>query len=263
MLLHREDMPPGKQMQLSALKYSLVLLIVIPGRPALAENPGFVLFRSEDRTRESLFLPPPPEGRTPAAGQNFPRVNSGVPAPGTTVKAPNTAQYVPLTDREKWRYYWYSTYGPVAFLRVTAASGIDQARDDNPEWGQGMEGYGKRFASKFGHRIVKRSIHHGLAALLKEDPRYIRADREGFFPRAFYAASRTFITRTDAGGERFATSQITGIFAGSFISRTWHPESDRSSRAALESAVFSLGVNMALNGLKEFWPDVRRLIQRK
>jgi hypothetical protein len=240
-------------MRLSALRHSLAILVVISGSETIfAQIPKFVLFRTESAAGETR--PPDP--------QTFPGVHSRTPAGSTTVGTPKTLRYTPLTNGEKWRYYWRSTYNSVSFLRIAATSGISQAQNDNPEWGQGMEGYGKRFASKLGHRIVRRSIHHGLGALLNEDPRYLPSGDTGFFPRVSYAVSRTFIVRTDDGGERFAYARTVSVFAGAFISRTWHPESDRTVRSAMESAAISLGVSMGLNIFKEYWRDVRRFILR-
>src|SRR5687768_6740253 len=52
--------------------------------------------------------------------------------------------YSPLTNGEKFHHYLHHTFGPARILRSAATAGINQWMDSNPEWGQGMEGYGRR-----------------------------------------------------------------------------------------------------------------------
>jgi hypothetical protein len=184
--------------------------------------------------------------------------------PGTlALKSSSALPYVPLTRKEKWNYYLQSTYGPVSLMRSSAVAGINQWRNKDPEWGQGMEGYGKRLASKLGNHIIKRSIHHSLGVLWNEDPRYLPSAKVGIFPRGLYAASRSFIVRRDDGRDKIADARLIGVFAGSFISRRWQPENDRGTRNALESAGISIAIDAGLNVVREFWPEIRRTLLRR
>ncbi len=189
----------------------------------------------------------------PAAPGHLPRART---AP--TLPASATSHYTPLTGSEKWHYYLRSTYGPVAVGKSAVWSAVNQAQDSNPEWGQGMEGYGKRLASKYGQHTIKRSVAQGLGALLQEDPRYFASTNTGFMPRTGHALAWTFITRKDDGGNKFADARIVGTFTGALISRAWHPEGERNVRSGLESGAISLAIDAGWNVFKEFWPDVRR-----
>jgi len=177
-----------------------------------------------------------------------------VKRPASSIKAPA------LTTGQKLRLYATSTYGPTSLLRAGIGAGYGQATDSTPEWGQGMEGYGKRYASRFAQHVVKRTIQFGVGAMLHEDPRYYYSGRTGFLPRASYAVTHTFMTRRDDGTEAPAYGRFAGAFGAGLISRTWHPESSRTVGNGLRSGAVSLGLDVGFRTFHEFWPDVRRVV---
>jgi hypothetical protein len=60
----------------------------------------------------------------------------------------------------------------------------------------------------------------------------------------------------------FNFSEIGGNAAAVAISQAYYPENRTATDAASKLAV-QVGVDMASNILKEFYPEVRRLLQRK
>jgi hypothetical protein len=167
---------------------------------------------------------------------------------------------IPLTAGEKFHYYVKSTYGPKSFGYSLLGAGINQARDKVPEWGQGMEGYSKRFASSFGQKVVKRSVDLGLITILHEDPRYFRSGQSGIVNRSLYAAEQVFIAHKDSGGTRFGYSNMISTFTGSYVSRQWRPDSYHSWGDCMSSFAISLGINAGKNLFNEFWPDIRNML---
>lgn len=155
-----------------------------------------------------------------------------------------------------------STYEPRSVAFSLAGAGIKQARDSVPEWGQGMEGYGRRLASSFGHKIIKRNIQFVAGSLLHEDPRYFCSGSEGIWRRSLYAAGRTFVSNKDGGGVRPGYSKFIATFGGAYISRQWYPERKRKMSEYLTSTAISIGVDMAKNVFNEFWPDLQRMMRR-
>ena len=186
-------------------------------------------------------------------GQNL---RAGVPPKDTTLSPPV------LTGSEKFHYYLKSTYGPTSFLWTAVGASINQGRDHIPEWGQGMQGYGKRYASAFGQKIIKRSIQDGMGAALHEDPRYHFSERDGIWQRTTWAAAQTFVTHKDSGGIRFAFSRFTAAYASAFIARQWHPEKYRTVDDGLKSGSILIGIDTGMHIFKEFWPDIRRSLHR-
>jgi hypothetical protein len=178
-----------------------------------------------------------------------------------TVPVTPPPSFTPLTPQGKFDYYVRKTYGPLGIGRSLFLAGINQWRDDPTEWGQGMEGYGRRLASKFGHHALRRTIQLGAGIGLHEDPRYFRSQRKGFWPRATYAMKHVVITRKDDGGSRFAYSRLIAVFGAALISRTWHPEESRTVKNGLTNGAISLGWDVGNKVFEEFWPDIRRRLR--
>jgi hypothetical protein len=185
--------------------------------------------------------------------------STGLPNNHPTV--PATFSFTPLTPKGKFDFYLRKTYGPIGIGRSLFLAGINQWRDDPTEWGQGMEGYGRRFASKFAHHTVRRTIQLGAGIWLREDPRYFRSERTGFWPRTSYAVAQTFITRKDDGGSRLAISRLIAVFGAALISRTWQPEDNRTVKNGLTNGAISLGWDIGNKIFEEFWPDIRRRLR--
>jgi hypothetical protein len=74
--------------------------------------------------------------------------------------------------------------------------------------------------------------------------------------------SRIFVTRTDSGGRAFNISELVGNATAVAISNAYYTE-DRTAGAAVGKWGVQIGLDMSSNVLKEFWPDIQRLLQRK
>ena len=177
----------------------------------------------------------------------------------TALSKASMVQLAPLTGRQKFRFYLRSTYGSTSLAFSLTGSGINQARDAVPEWGQGMAGYGKRFASSFAQKAVDRSIWLGMGALWHEDPRYFASNRSGIWKRTLYAAGQTFVAHKDSGGTRFAYSRFVGAFSAAYISRQWYPDAYHTTSDYLSAGATSIGIGMAKKVFFEFWPDMKRM----
>ena len=168
----------------------------------------------------------------------------------------------PTKGHSTFRFYLKSTYGPTAIMSSMAGSGIRQAWDSVPGWGQGMEGYGKRFASSFAQKAVKRSLHFAIGSLLRENPRYLASGRSGIWKRTLYAIGATFVSQKNSGGSRPAYSRFAGAFGAAIISRRWHPESNRAVLDCFTAGTISIGLDVAGSVFSEFWPSLKKLLPR-
>jgi len=166
--------------------------------------------------------------------------------------------YSPLTQGGKFRHYLQSTIGPASLFTGSFSAGYNQAVNSVPEWGQGMEGYGKRFASSMGQKTIDNTVHYGLTVLLREDPRYFYSNGQGIWRRAFHAAGETFVVYKDSGGTRPNYSRFAGIASGVCVSRQWRPKNSRSAADYVISAAVSIGAQSAKNVFLEFWPDINK-----
>ena len=166
-----------------------------------------------------------------------------------------------MTKGEKWQYYLNGTYGLRSYAFSLAGAAINQALDEVPEWGQGMEGYSKRFGSGFGRKVIENSVQLGLSNLLHEDPRYFASNRSGIIRRALHAAEQGFIAHKDSGSTGIGYTRFISKTAGVLISRQWYPESDRSAGKYVGAIAVSIATGAAKNLFNEFWPDVIRRLR--
>ena len=76
--------------------------------------------------------------------------------------------------------------------------------------------------------------------------------------------SRIFVTRTDSGGEQFNYSEIVGSALSAGISTySYHPRGDRNVSNAFSVWGTQVGYDTITIVVKEFWPDIRRKLQKK
>jgi hypothetical protein len=150
-------------------------------------------------------------------------------------------------------------FGPFSFLRAGMAAGIGQASGAQPEWGQGLQGYGKRVGSAYAGHIVKVAISSPIAYIRHEELDYTPSGKQGFGPRLKYALISTVYTRKTTTGERtVATGEIAGVTGDAFISRLWQPASGRTVAKGFGSMGIILGADAGYRVLKEFWPHPAR-----
>ncbi len=172
--------------------------------------------------------------------------------------------YVRPTPTITLNKYAFDAFGPYAIAESAFTAGIDQATRTPPEWGQGMEGYSKRFASDFGIAAVAASTRYGLAAAFKQDISYYRCECRGLFPRLRHAAISTVTGRRGEDGHRvFSFPALVAPYAGASAAvYGWYPNR-YGANDALRMGNYSLLVNMGGNiALEFFYGGSHSLISR-
>lgn len=154
------------------------------------------------------------------------------------------------------------TFDPVEFLWYGAQAGVSQARDSEASYGQGVEGYAKRYGVDFADGTVENFFSKAIApSIFHQDPRYFQLGKGSFWHRSLYAVSRIVVIRSDAGTEQVNFSEIIGSAAAAGISAySYHPEDDRNVESAAHVWVTQMGYDALSYLVKEFWPDLRRKI---
>jgi len=149
-------------------------------------------------------------------------------------------------------------FGPMAFVRSAMGALIGQWKGTPEEWGGGMKGYGRRFASGFGGHLVKVGIQYPVARVMHEEFGYTRSNKQGFKARLIYALEATIIThKTTTEKKTLSTSEIAGNFGAGFISRLWQPASTRAISSGFTSAGIGFAADAGGNVVREFWPEIR------
>jgi len=173
------------------------------------------------------------------------------------------SQFQPLTQQQRTQIYLKTMINPFGFIKAGLSAGIDQWNDNPEEWGQGASAYGKRYANILGQYSIQRTVTFGLSSLLHEDNRYFNSGKSGFWPRTSYALESGILARHDNGRRYISLSQLGGVAAGAFLSRTWLPPSQSSPGAAAVSFGITMGSNIGFGVVKEFLPDLGRAIGNK
>jgi len=147
--------------------------------------------------------------------------------------------------------------GPCERLHVLRAEVPTEAES------QSASGYGKRFANIAGQYSIQRTVTFALASAFNEDNRYFNSGKQGIWPRAGYALASGILARHEDGSRNVSISQLGGVAAGAFLSRTWQPPSQHSLGNGAVSFGITMASNMGFSVVKEFLPDLGRLISKK
>lgn len=175
------------------------------------------------------------------------------------------SDYRPLTPGDRWRLYWNQNYTSVGayFGPFAAALVLDQARSNPYQWGGGVPGYGRRVTSRVGGAIVQGTFQAPVAALLKEDVRYIASDRRSAKRRALHAVLYSFLTYSKHGRPTLNIANLGGYYASSAASTLWLPGHYNVAAHALSDASLQIALTIPVNIFQEFWPDIdQRLLHR-
>jgi hypothetical protein len=182
--------------------------------------------------------------------------------PALNVATANTISTspIPMTADQKYEFALHQAFDPSAHVMNMFRSGLEQAANAQPHYGQGWGAYEKRFAAGELDQITGSTLIYGfLPSILHEDPRYFPRGRGSAMARAWYAASRTFVTQRDNGTAGFNTSETLGQLISCGISTSYYPARDRTLRSVSANWVVDLGTNSIFNMFAEFYPDLKRV----
>ena len=166
--------------------------------------------------------------------------------------------YVPnavsLTSKQKFQLAWKTTVDPVTFGITGAIAGIQMAQDNYNGYGQGAQGYAKRYGASYADLVTSTFIGGAiLPSLLKQDPRYFYKGTGSKRSRAFYAIANAVICKGDNGHWQPNYSAILGSLAAGGISNLYYPPNDRDGVGlTFENALIGIGASAGANLLQEF-----------
>lgn len=159
----------------------------------------------------------------------------------------------PLKPKQKFHLAFRAAVDPVTFLTTGMLSGIQQALDAYPEYGQGAEGYAKRYGADFGDLFIGRIIGAAvLPTILHQDPRYFYQGTGSIKSRAWHALAAAFVCRGDNGRTQFNYSHILGNLAAGGISNLYRPDANRGVGLVFDNALLHTAANATGNLVREF-----------
>ena len=174
------------------------------------------------------------------------------------------SQVKPLSWKEKFAIAAKGSFDPYEFTVVGIVAGIRQAENSSPAFGQGVEGYAKRYGAAFADQVDGNVMVGGVfPSIMKIDPRYFQLGKGSVPHRMGYAFSRIFVARTDAGKHVFNIPEFAGNATAIAISNFYYPAADRGFGTSFSDWGTQMGLDAFGNELKEFWPDIHHYLQKK
>jgi hypothetical protein len=170
---------------------------------------------------------------------------------GNTVRAPA------FTTGDKFEYRVVQTFGARGFVGAAMGAAIGQATNTPSEWGQGFDGFAKRYASGFAGNFTRQVMTFAIEAPLHEDPRYFPSEDKSAKQRFWNAIKQVYLTRTDKGGQSFAYGRVVSAFANGQLVNAWQPHSISGAGNGIQRGFISLGADAGYNLLQEFVPFTR------
>jgi hypothetical protein len=160
----------------------------------------------------------------------------------------------PLTSKQKFKLAWKTVIDPFTLVFVGGAEGVEQAQNHFIEYGQGAQGYGKRFGAGYADVVTGTFIGSALLpSLLKQDPRYFYKGTGSTRSRALYAIANSVICKGDNGHWQVSYSNILGSLAAGGISNLYYPALDRDgAELTFENMAIGIGATAVSNLLQEF-----------
>ena len=160
----------------------------------------------------------------------------------------------PLPTRLKFQLAWKSIINPYTFGITGAIAGIEQANDSFSGYGQGAQGYAKRYGAAYADLVTGTLIGGAiLPSLLKQDPRYFYKGTGSRKSRILYAIATSVICKSDKGRWQPDYSGIMGGLAAGGISNLYYPAQNRNGAAiTFENALIGIAGGAASNVLQEF-----------
>lgn len=170
------------------------------------------------------------------------------------------AEALPLSTKQKFRLAWKTTVDPFTFVGASALAGVEQATDTFSGYGQGAQGYFKRFGASYADVLTSTYIGSAiLPSVLKQDPRYFYKGTGSTGSRLLYAIGSPVICKGDNRRWQVNYSNVAGVFASAGISYLYYPESDRKG-LFVQNSLIRLGELSFEGVLQEF--VLRRLTPR-
>jgi hypothetical protein len=217
-----------------------------PGGTELPDNPA----PKQDPPKQDPNAPPPKQDKNPW------QTPMGLIATKSYFYPDLARTPGALSSLQKFELFLTTSLSPPQILVSAAAAGISEARGTLPGYGQGGEGFGKRFGSSMASDASSHFFGTFLLpSILREDPRYFVAGGS-MKRRVGHALLRTVMIRTDTGGYKFNIPGTLGPLAAEGLANSYLPDSERTVGKTFQRFGIRFGFGAANNLLKEYWPSI-------
>jgi hypothetical protein len=163
----------------------------------------------------------------------------------------------PLSAKQKLQLSVSDSLSLAAVGAAGFSAGLSQARDSLPGYGQGAEGYGKRFGAAMATSSTTQFFGTFLfATAFGQDPRFFVRENSNLRQSVRSGLRRLVITRTDQGGETLNTSGLLGPLVAQTLANTYLPDEERTTARTFQRYGTYLALRAGVNITKQYWPTI-------
>ncbi len=176
-----------------------------------------------------------------------------------------TVAYEPLSPRAKFMIATKDSFDWPEFFVAASVTELGALSGQDPEWGQGVKGFSKRYGAALADQIISNYLTEAiLPTVLHHDPRFFRLG-PGHNPahRIVHALSWVIIGKTDTNHNTLNVSELLGSGASAAIGWWYYPQAERLGSSVRDRFVTQISFDAASSCLKEYWPDIRRALFHK
>jgi hypothetical protein len=161
----------------------------------------------------------------------------------------------PLSTTQKYTLAWKTSFDPLAMVAAGGFAAMQQAGNSLSGYGQGVEGYAKRFGANYADMFIGTFMGGAVyPALFKQDPRYFYKGTGTVRSRTLYALANAIVCKGDNGRWQFDYSGILGSLTAGGLSNLYYPASDRNGMTVtFENTGMSIAGSAVTNLLQEFF----------
>jgi hypothetical protein len=159
----------------------------------------------------------------------------------------------PLSTKQKFSLAARTGFDPMAFIGISLAAGIEHARNSYSEYGQGGEGYAKRWGALFA--TERTSDFFGRAvfpSLFHQDPRYFYQGSGSTWSRIGHAVGYAVVARSDSGRVMPNYSSLLSSISSGALSNLYYPASSRGAGLIFANAAIGIAERAGRNLVREF-----------
>ena len=232
--------------------------------PQLPDSPSFVTSSLTSSSISATDTPEDPDGPQTTPGVSSPNARTKhSPHLQMTISPNEIAE--PMSVHDKVVGGLKDSVSLFSASGWFVSAGWEQLTNGSPNFGTDKGAFGQRLGAS-----VIRNVSEGIfsdcffAPVFHEDPRYYIMGRgNNFFKRAFYAATRTIITRTDSGRTTPNFSLLAGNAAGAALTVTYYPSKNTTFSEVAQTFGGSVGGSAIGFVVTEFVADALEYVHLK
>jgi len=180
-----------------------------------------------------------------------------VPAPKPHFKPGAVLCTLPLSG--KFKLFVWQSFSPAVLITAGFNAGIEQAQNVDPSYGQGAQGYAKRYAAQMADHANGVFFKYVVyPTIFREDPRYYRLAQGPVTHRFFHAVGHAVIAHHEDGTHTFNFSEWLGGASAVALSNTYHPDNKRGWGPGAQAVATGVAWDAGFDVLREFWPELAR-----